>query len=169
MSRRYTRSFDESRILSVCPKDRVAATPPPRNSDKICKIYGSPLYRPGKATKFPGRWSSQISRQSTRESGKAVRRMHRPPLPPKEIFLAIISFRGCVDPRAIELCQRKISVTPPVIEPATFRIVEQCLTQQRHGVPRRHTQTHQSPHPDGEPSHYRNKFPHSKLVLQQCG
>jgi hypothetical protein len=36
----------------------------------------------------------RISRQSANESGKFVSPMHRPPLPPQEISLVLISVRG---------------------------------------------------------------------------
>jgi len=86
---------------------------------------------PGQALRIPGAWGSQISRQSAHEGYKFVSRTHRPHL--------TISVRGWVDFRATVrpegLCQWKIPMTPSGIEPATFRLVAQCLNKLRNLVP----------------------------------
>jgi hypothetical protein len=89
--------------------------------------------------RVPGSWGSQISRQSAHESDKVFSPMHQLPLTSQEIFLVLICVRGWVDPRAVVwsegLCQWKILVTPSRSEPATLRLVAQCLNQLLYHVP----------------------------------
>jgi hypothetical protein len=89
-----------------------------------CKGKGIPLQawtgldRPGQALRVPAGWGSQISRQSAHEGGKVL------------IFFRLSRPRAIGRPEG--LCEWKIRVTQSGIDPATFRLVAQCLNQLRH-------------------------------------
>jgi hypothetical protein len=113
---------------------RTCAVLHPRRQSHALKVKQS-HYSPEQAHRVPGDWGYQILRQSAYEGGKVVSLTHRPPLP-QALFPVLITVRGWVNPRTIVrpegLCQRKIPVTTSEIEPATLRLVAQCLNQPRH-------------------------------------
>jgi hypothetical protein len=118
--------------------DKPFSTPRPYargQFHRFCKGKTIPS-QPGQALRVPGGWGSQISRQSAPEDGKVVSPTHRPPLPSRKYscysFL-LEATRAILRPEG--LCQWKITVTPSGIEPATFRLVAQCLNQLRHRLP----------------------------------
>jgi hypothetical protein len=105
-------------------------------------------YRPGQDHRVPGGWGVQISRHSANEGGKVVSPTHRPPiLPPSKYPWYSFLLEGESTPGSLVrpegLYQWKIAVTPSEIEPATFRLVAQCLNRLRHRVPQTH-QVHDS-------------------------
>jgi hypothetical protein len=80
----------------------------------------------------------RISRQSALEGGRVVSPAHRPPLPPKKDFGYSFLSEADLTPGtqcSQNDCHWKIPVTPSGIEPATFRLVSQCLNQLHHRVP----------------------------------
>ena len=95
-------------------------------------------YRPGEVLRVPGGWGFQISRQSTHTDGKVVSPTHRPPLRPRKYswYSFLLEAESTVV-RTEGLCHWKTPMTISGIEPATFRLVAQCLNQLQHPVPQR--------------------------------
>ena len=91
-------------------------------------------YGLGEARRVPGGWGSKISRESAHEGGN-VSLTHRPPLLPRRYPCYSFLLEAESTPaRPKGLCQWKFPMTPSGIEPATFRLVAQCLNQLRHLV-----------------------------------
>jgi hypothetical protein len=103
------------------------------NNDWKGKKVKQSLYRPWG---FQEVEAPRISRRSAHEGCQPYAPAA---LTPQEIFLVLISVRGWVDPRAIlrteGLGPWKIPVTPSGIQPATFRVVTQCLNQLQDHAP----------------------------------
>jgi len=95
-------------------------------------------YRPGQAWGFQ---EVEAPRFQDSRHMKVVRlsALYTGRLYPQKISLVLISVRVWVNPRAIVrpegLCQWKNPMTLLGIEPATFRLVAQCLNQLRYRVP----------------------------------
>ena len=102
----------------------------------IKKKVKQSYYRPGQALRVSEGWGSQISRQSAHEGGKVVSPTHRPLFTPRKYSWYSFLLEAESTPRP--QCGRKDYVNekfPSGIEPATFRLVAQCLNKLRYGVP----------------------------------
>jgi hypothetical protein len=97
----------------------------------LCLLWKLSHYRPGQAQRVPGGWGSQNFKTLGTWKWYGCQPYAPAAFNPQQRFLVLISVRGWVNPRAIVrtegLCPWKIS-----IEPATFRVVRQCLNQLRH-------------------------------------
>ena len=81
---------------------------------------------------------SRIYRHSEHESNKVVSPTHGPSLPPGDIsythFSQKLSWTQDHSQARRIKSNKKIPMTEPEIEPATFRLVAHCLKQTRHNV-----------------------------------
>jgi hypothetical protein len=100
----------------------------------ILKVKQS-LYMPGQALRVPGGWGLQISWHSECESGTVVSPTHRPPSPTRKYSWYSFLLDAESTPGKEKLGQWKIPMASSGIEPTTFRLVEQCLSQMRHCLP----------------------------------
>ena len=92
------------------------------------------LYRPGQALRAPVGRGSQISKQLAHKCDKFVRRLYSPGNIPGTHFCQRLS-QPQGHSAAGRIMSKKVPMTPSGIEPATFRLVAQCLNQLCHCVP----------------------------------
>jgi hypothetical protein len=102
----------------------------------ICNKIKQYLHRPGQALRVPGGWGSQISRQSTHEGDKVVSPKHQPPLHPESIHVTHFCYRlSRTEGQSAAGLIRSMKNPNKKIEPATFRLVAQCLNELRYDIP----------------------------------
>jgi len=114
----------------------------------------------GQALRVSGSSGCPIWIQSAHEVGNVDSPTYQAPLPPApphhteyrwySYLLGAESTPGATV-RPVGLCQLKILKTRPRIEPATFRLVAQCLNQLRHRLPAHKFQTKNSDQQEAHP------------------